>query len=185
MDLFLTLRNSLSVSAGMFSKKKIEQGFPCILLVFIFFLPNKGYGAISMWKSLIPGDDWPVSPLSSCSPGSPDSPLSVVVAGLACSLLTARHERELRPVLFYLYCVLPGRGEGRGGRYISYFSPHTSHLIQILSSLFCCANCQTNLQPASSVGPYRNSVTWLIISQITPCEGTPPGQTKVNRFPFI
>ena len=94
MDLFLTTRNSLSVSAGTFSKKKIEQGFPCILLFFHFFLLNKGYGAMWWWKSLIPGDDWPVSPLSSCSPGSPDYPLSVVAAGLACSLLTARHERE-------------------------------------------------------------------------------------------
>ena len=81
MDLFLTPRNRLI-------KKKI--------LFSIFFLLEKGCGAMVWWKSLIPGDDWPVSPLSSCSPGSPDSPLSVVAAGLSCSLLTARHERKLR-----------------------------------------------------------------------------------------
>ena len=94
MDLFLTPRNSLSVSAGTFSKKKLTRGSPVFCYFSIFFLLEKGCGAMVWWKSLIPGDDWPVSPLSSCSPGSPDYPLSVVVAGLACSLLTARHERE-------------------------------------------------------------------------------------------
>ena len=178
MDLFLTPRNSLSVSAGTFSKKN-WAGVPLYFVIFPFFCQIK---VVEPWYG---ENHWSLVMTDQCLHYPADSPLSVVVAGLACSLLRARHERELRPVLFYLYCVLPGRGEGRGGRYISYFSPHTPHLIQILSSLFCCANCQTNLQPASSVGPYRNSVTWLIISQITPCEGTPPGQTKVNRFPFI
>ena len=139
------------LAPGRFRKKKLSRGSPVFYYFSIFFCLRK---VVEPWYG---ENDWSLVMTDQClhypagSPDSPDSPLS---------LLTARHERERDQSCFIFNVSCLGVGE----RYISYFSPHFPRIIQIPSSVFCSANCQTN-QPASSVGRYRNSVTWLFTSQ--------------------